>query len=40
MRLGGPLDGLDTPTLLGLWNSGPYPHDGSADELKPCHSNA
>ena len=34
MRLGGPLDGLDTPTLLGLWNSGPYLHDGSADELE------
>jgi len=29
-RLGGTLDGLDTPTLLGLWESGPYLHDGSA----------
>jgi DNA-binding beta-propeller fold protein YncE len=29
-RLGGPLEGIDTPTLRGLWNSPPYLHDGSA----------
>ena len=29
-RLGGPLDGLDTPTLLGTWDTGPWLHDGSA----------
>jgi hypothetical protein len=29
-RLSGFLDGLDTPTLLGLWSSAPYLHDGSA----------
>ena len=29
-RLGGPLTGLDTPTLIGLWASAPYLHDGSA----------
>ncbi|MFT5141777.1 MAG: YVTN family beta-propeller protein [Rhodothermales bacterium] len=29
-RLGGVLTGLDTPTLRGLWSSGPYLHDGSA----------
>ncbi len=29
-RLGGPLLGLDTPTLHGLWNDPPYLHDGSA----------
>ncbi len=32
-RLGGPLDGLDTPSLLGLWDSAPYLHDGSAGSL-------
>jgi cytochrome c peroxidase len=32
-RLGGPLDGLDTPSLLGLWYSAPYLHDGSAATL-------
>ncbi len=32
-RLGGPLDGLDTPSLLGLWDSAPYLHDGSAAKL-------
>lgn len=32
-RLGGPLDGLDTPTLHGLWYSAPYLHDGSAEDL-------
>ncbi len=29
-RLGGPLQGLDTPTLRGLWNNAPFLHDGSA----------
>ena len=29
-RLGAPLSGLDTPTLLGLWSTAPYLHDGSA----------
>ncbi len=32
-RLGGPLTGLDTPTLHGLWHSAPYLHDGSAATL-------
>ena len=33
-RLGGPLTGLDTPTLRGLWKSAPYLHDGSAPTLR------
>ncbi len=33
-RLGGLLDGLDTPTLRGLWMSAPYLHDGSQDTLE------
>lgn len=34
-RLGShPLDGLDTPSLLGTWASAPYLHDGSADTLE------
>ncbi len=32
-RLGDDLDGLDTPTLRGLWKSAPYLHDGSAGTL-------
>ena len=32
-RLGGPLIGIDTPTLRGSWNSAPYLHDGSAETL-------
>jgi len=32
-RLGGPLLGIDTPTLVELWNSPPYLHDGSAATL-------
>jgi DNA-binding beta-propeller fold protein YncE len=32
-RLGGPLLGLDTPSLRGLWLSAPYLHDGSAATL-------
>ena len=40
---GGPLDGLDTPTLLGVWASAPYLHDGSAVDLRAAilaHDNA
>lgn len=33
-RLGEPLEGLDTPTLHGLWHSAPYLHDGSAATLR------
>ncbi|MGK0186640.1 MAG: mono/diheme cytochrome c family protein [Verrucomicrobiales bacterium] len=33
-RLGGPLPGVDTPTLRGLWNGAPYLHDGSAPTLE------
>ncbi len=33
-RLGGPLDGLDTPELLGLFYTAPYLHDGSAETLR------
>lgn len=33
-RMGTILDGLDTPTLLGLWDSAPYLHDGSAATLE------
>lgn len=32
-RLGGPLTGIDTPTLVELWNTPPYLHDGSATTL-------
>jgi hypothetical protein len=32
-RLGGLLPGIDTPTLLGIWNTAPYLHDGSAATL-------
>jgi DNA-binding beta-propeller fold protein YncE len=32
-RLNGPLDGLDTPTLKGIWSTEPYLHDGSAVTL-------
>ena len=32
-RIGGPLAGLDTPTLRGLWATAPYLHDGSAATL-------
>lgn len=34
MRLHGPLAGIDTPTLRGLWKSAPYLHDGSAATLR------
>lgn len=33
-RLGGPLPGIDTPTLKGLWNAGGYLHDGSAPTVE------
>nr|WP_226895418.1 discoidin domain-containing protein [Luteolibacter marinus] len=33
-RLGGELDGIDTPTLRGLWKTAPYLHDGSAPSLR------
>lgn len=33
-RLNEPLVGIDTPSLLGLWASAPYLHDGSASSLK------
>jgi MYXO-CTERM domain-containing protein len=32
-RLGGPLTGIDTPTLKGVWQSAPYLHDGRAATL-------
>lgn len=32
-RLGGPLTGIDTPTLKGLWQTAPYLHDGRAATL-------
>ncbi|MED5373137.1 MAG: PKD domain-containing protein [Myxococcota bacterium] len=33
MRRDGPIDGLDTPTLLGAWDTAPYLHDGSAETV-------
>ena len=33
-RAGQPLLGLDTPTLLGVWATAPYLHDGSAATLR------
>lgn len=33
-RMGATLSGLDTPTLLGLWDNAPYFHDGSAAHLE------
>jgi hypothetical protein len=33
-RLGGELTGIDTPTLLGIWQTAPYLHDGSAPTLR------
>ncbi|MBK8239785.1 MAG: PKD domain-containing protein [Deltaproteobacteria bacterium] len=32
-RLGGPLVGLDTPSVLGVWATPPYLHDGRAADL-------
>jgi len=37
-RLGSPLTGLDTPTLLGVWETQPYFHDGSAQTLEDVFS--
>lgn len=37
-RLGGPLPGIDTPTLRGLWATAPYFHDGSAETLEAVFS--
>jgi hypothetical protein len=34
LRLGAPIDGLDTPGLLGAWASPPFLHDGSAATLE------
>jgi cytochrome c peroxidase len=34
MRLSGPLEGLDTPPLIGLHGTAPYLHDGSAESLE------
>jgi hypothetical protein len=33
-RLGGQLNGIDTPTLLGVWETAPYFHDGSATTIE------
>jgi hypothetical protein len=33
-RLGGELNGLDSPTLRGVWQSAPYLHDGRAATLR------
>jgi len=33
-RAGQPLLGIDTPTLLGVWETAPYLHDGSAATLR------
>jgi sugar lactone lactonase YvrE len=33
-RLGAVLNGIDTPTLLGVWETAPYFHDGSAPTLE------
>ncbi len=33
-RLSGPLTGIDTPTLRGIWDTAPYLHDGSAATLR------
>jgi DNA-binding beta-propeller fold protein YncE len=33
-RSGAPLTGIDTPTLLGVWETAPYLHDGSAPTLR------
>jgi len=38
-RLGAMLLGFDTPTLKGMWDTGPYLHDGSAATLADVLSN-
>ena len=37
-RNGAVLEGIDTPTLLGCWATGPYLHDGSAETLEAAIS--
>jgi hypothetical protein len=37
-RLGQALTGISTPTLLGIWDTEPYLHDGSAADLKDVFS--
>ena len=37
-RLGSTLTGIDTPTLLGVWETAPYFHDGSAATLEDVFS--
>ncbi|UXI70224.1 Ig-like domain-containing protein [Tahibacter amnicola] len=37
-RLGQTLAGIDTPTLIGVWETGPYFHDGSATRLEDVFS--
>ncbi|HEV8691857.1 MAG TPA: PA14 domain-containing protein, partial [Ideonella sp.] len=37
-RLGGPLTGIDVPTLRDVWASAPYLHDGSAPTLQAAVS--
>lgn len=37
-RLGGTLDGLDTPTLLGIWATAPYLHNGAAPTIEDAIS--
>ena len=37
-RLGEPLSGIDTPTLLGVWETKPYFHDGSAANIEDVFS--
>ena len=32
-RLGGSLTGIDTPTLISLWNTAPYLHDGASVDV-------
>jgi hypothetical protein len=39
-RLGGPLTGIDTPSLRGIWDTAPYFHDGSAATLDQVFSTA
>ncbi|WP_082151594.1 galactose oxidase-like domain-containing protein [Caenimonas sp. SL110] len=38
MRLGGPLTGIDVPTLRDVWATAPYLHDGSAPTLEKAIS--
>ena len=45
LRLHGVLNGFDTPTLRGIWDTAPYLHDGSAATLadvlnNPSHGNS